>query len=854
MKKKLRGVKRQDIQLDFDLYRQKVPIRGMPGAHLSVVDLRPEGAEQTLLFLHGYAGVLESWEFQINYFARRHRVIAPDLRGHGQSDAPFTRYTMPEMVEDLAQIAEHLHLAQPYVLVAHSFGGSIAVEYAVAHPEQLSKLVLIATAGEYPLPRSANFLFRLPLDILRPLWRFRPRWDAELHVMKRMAANNMRKWKGWDLMAQVQTPTLIITGERDRYFPRWVFDEVGKTIPNAEIIDVGASKHKVQLERHQAVNRAIERFIGEDQRKSWRQEAGAASLTRRLWLSSYDKETPHTVPIPNRPLHTFLESAAGWAPNRVATVFFGKTLTYHQLDQRVNQFANVLQGMGVRAGERVMIALPNMPQLVIAYYATLKAGGVVVLPNPEANAAQVLAQLEQTKPRVVVTLQTNRLLARQIQRTTHVEQLVLADIRGAVAPLTYRLLMARWGIDPDSEREEEEPLGPRMLDLMRDAPLTPPNARVSPDDLAAILFTSGTTEEPKGVCLSHANLVANTVQTRHWLGPLEYGKQSCLSVIPLIHSYGMTNGMNVPIAMGATIVLLPVFELDQVLQHIKNYKPTLFPGVPLMYMAINQAANVRSYGLSSIQACVSGAAPLPVEVQEAFEKLTHGRLVEGYGLTEASPVTHANPLRGVRKPGSIGIPLPNTDAKIVHILSGADLPPGEVGELAVKGPQVMQGYWHPQGGIDPDTSEVIKDGWLHTGDLAVMDNDGYFRIISRKRDAIMSGEYSVYPRDVEEVLYENNKVLEVAVVGVAALPEGADGGGQKVKAFVVPRPGVHLTAEELLDLARRRLEPHAVPWEIEFRQELPKSFIGKVLRRLLVQEADAQPTAAEATKVERETT
>jgi long-chain acyl-CoA synthetase len=286
--------------------------------------------------------------------------------------------------------------------------------------------------------------------------------------------------------------------------------------------------------------------------------------------------------------------------------------------------------------------------------------------------------------------------------------------------------------------------------------------------------------------------------------------------------------MNMPIALGATLVLLPTFDTVEVLEHIRDHKVTLFPGVPSMYMALNQAPNVRSYGLSSVKACISGAAPLPIEVQEAFEKLSHGRLVEGYGLTEASPVTHANPLYGRRQPGSIGIPIPNTEAKIVDLVAGEDLPPGRIGEMLVRGPQIMQGYWRADGTLDKTL--LLKDGWLDTGDVAVMDTDGYFRIISRKKDTIVFGEYTIFPRDVEEVLYEHPRVMEVAVVGIGRSDEG-----QKVKAFVVPRPGSELSKEELLDLCRRRLEPYAVPWEIEFRSELPKSFIGKVLRRLLVE-------------------
>jgi long-chain acyl-CoA synthetase len=850
MKRKLRGLKRRDIQLDFDLYRVEVPIRGLADVALSVIDIWPEGAEKAIVFVHGYAGCAETWEYQINHFARQVRVVVPDLRGHGQSDAPFTQYTMSELVDDINTIADTLKLPEKFILAGHSFGGSICVEYANAHPERLEKLILISTAGEYPFPRAASWLSRVPAAAFRPWWKYRPRWNAEVHVMKRMMLNNMRKWQGWHLLRNIRTPTLIITGERDRYFPRHVFDEVGKMVPGAEVIDVGASKHKVQLERYQAVNRAIERFIRpeeEGRRFSWREQTGSATLSDRPWLKFYGQHTPPTVPIPHQPLHKFLEAAAINVPKRTATVFYGSKLTYQQLEWQVNQLAHALHGLGVEPGERVMIVLPNMPQMIIAYYATLKVGGVVVLPNPDADGPAIIEQIRQTGAQVLVTLREFAGLARAVQE--HVPlTLVFADFREAVSASVYKHLLARWeaaGLGPQ-EKADESYGGHLMRRLMMDAPGTPPDIEVSDHDpsgrasgrsLAAVLYTSGTTDEPKGVRLTHSNLVANALQTRHWIPDLHYGQETFLSVLPLTHSYGMTTAMNIPIALGATMVLLPVFELTQVLQHIKQFKPTIFPGVPSIYMAINQAPNVRSYGLSSIKACISGAAPLPVEVQEAFEKLTRGRLVEGYGLTEASPVTHANPLEGVRKVGSIGIPIPNTDAKIVDLVTRKDLPPGQIGELVVKGPQVMQGYWAPPvppkvGGEEGGEAEsVLRDGWLYTGDVAVMDADGYFQIISRKRDTILAGDYSVYPRDVEEVLYENSKVMEVAVVGVACEDKG-----QRVKAFVVPRPGTDLSKEELLDLCRRRLEEYAVPWDIEFRQELPKSFVGKVLRRMLVEE------------------
>jgi long-chain acyl-CoA synthetase len=343
---------------------------------------------------------------------------------------------------------------------------------------------------------------------------------------------------------------------------------------------------------------------------------------------------------------------------------------------------------------------------------------------------------------------------------------------------------------------------------------------------------------PKGVMLAHSNLVVNVIQQRHWIADARRGHEVVLCVLPLSHSYGMTSCMNLSMAMAGSLVLMPTRRTDQILEAIKEYHPSLFPGIPSFYLALTNYPRVRSYGIASIRVCISGSAPLPVEVQEAFEKLTKGHLVEGYGLTEASPSTHSNPLKGERRVGSIGIPLPATNARIVDLKTGEPLAPGEVGELIIRGPQVMQGYWQ----MPEETAQVLVDGWLHTGDLARMDEDGFFTIVDRKKDLILAGAYNVYPRDVEEVLYEHPKVLEAAVVSTYVQGQTNGANGEKnqavspfIKAVVVLKRGEKATADELLALCRERLDAYKVPSQIEFRTALPKNIVGKVLRRLLIE-------------------
>lgn len=822
------------MNIDLALYREWVTVSRDPLVRLSVIDIQPERPRACLVFLHGFGGWATQWKHQLRVLADDNRVIAPDLRGHGHSDKPHSAYTMQEFLDDLHALLDQLDVQEPFFLAGHSFGGAIAAEYAAAHPDRLRGLILVSTGGEFRLHAGARFIFRLPLAALRPIKFFAGKaFSAPAHVLRPFFHNAMDVWNGWSTFRDITVPTLVVVGHRDLLLPGTLFEEVARCIPDAEEVRVPVSAHLVQLERPDAVNRALCRFV-EQERGSWRGDTGRAQLVHeRLWLSRYDEGVPHTVAIPKRPLHRFLENAARRFSHRPAIYFFGQKIRYATLDRLANRFANALIGLGIGQGDRVMLLMPNCPQLVIACYGALKAGATVVMTSPVADAEEVARQVRASGSQVLVTLSLYANLARQVKAETGLRGVVFAHIK------EYMRAWQRWLFTLTREAQEGhrlpsqlEPGFYRWGDLLRNYPTTTPEVDVGYDDLALIQYTGGTTARPKGVMLSHYNLVANTLQVRHWIPDLREGREVFLSVLPLSHIYGLTTAMNVPVSLAAAMVIQPTFVTQDVLRAVRRYRPTIFPGVPPMYVAINNFPRVRKYGISSIRACISGAAPLPVEVQEAFEKLTRGRLVEGYGLTEASPVTHANPLTGLRKVGSIGIPLPNTAAKVVDLATGKDLPPGQVGELVVRGPQVMRGYWGEGG----ETERTLVDGWLHTGDVARMDEDGYFQIISRKKDMILAGPYQVYPRDVEEVLYEHPKVKEVAVVGVQP-PRWPS---KRVKAYVVLRNGEDLSEEELIAFCKRRLEEWQVPWQVEFRRELPKSFVGKVLRRLLVEEEDTE--------------
>lgn len=551
----------------------------------------------------------------------------------------------------------------------------------------------------------------------------------------------------------------------------------------------------------------------------------------RLWAERYPQGVPRHLDYPNETLdHVFLRMAARRGP-APAALFLGETISWRRLGEMAGGWAKALGDLGIVAGDRVALALPNCPQMVAGFFGTLLARAVVVPVNPLYVERELETVLSDSGARVVLALDRLRprlapILSRHPEITavyTHITD-PLTGLRGLLGPGVARR-GGNWA-DVSGERSWKE--------LVRRGGA--PSTDGSPEDLAVLQYTGGTTGEPKGVMLTHRNLLANAIQSQAWslVKPGEVPR--VLAVLPFFHVYGLTVAMNLAVVSGGTLVLMPRFDAKELVVALERQRPDNFPGTPTMYVAVLREAEAKKVDLSSVRACISGSAPLPMEVQTAFEARTGGRLVEGYGLTEASPVTHANPLTDKRKNGTVGLPFPDTEAQVVAD-DGRPLGPGEgVGELWVRGPQVMKGYWRR-----PDaTAEVLtEDGWLKTGDIARLDEDGHFAIVDRKKDIIIAGGFNIYPREVEEVLLTHPAVAEAAAFGV---PDAYR--GQTVKAALVLRPGQRVTPEELTTFLEDRLARYKIPKLFEFREALPKSTIGKTLRRTLLEEHLAQGDGA----------
>jgi len=550
----------------------------------------------------------------------------------------------------------------------------------------------------------------------------------------------------------------------------------------------------------------------------------------KVWLEHYEPEVPHSIDYPSQSLYQLFQKAAQTYEQQPAVHFMGRELSYGELATQVENMASALTELGVTKGDRVAIHLPNSTQFPIAFFAAHAIGAVVVPCNPLYVAREMEYQLKDSGAETIITLTRFYKMIKDIQPNTNLKNVIVSNIKDYFPGfLSFLYTVAKE--KKEGDRVEIAPEDYKFTDLIKKHEgKKPPAVEVLPEDRAVFLYTGGTTGVSKGAVLQHRNLVANMYQVKSWCTDYHDGKEVALGVLPFFHSYGLTTVLNLGLLSGGKLVLLPRFVLEDVLKTIDKQKPTLFPGVPTIYVAINNAPDLSKYDIKSIRICISGAAPLPVEVQQQFEKNTGGRLVEGYGLSETSPVTHANPVYGKRKPGSIGLPMPDTEFKIVDVEVGdRELPIGEVGELCIKGPQVMEGYLN----MPDENAQAIRNGWFFTGDIAKVDEEGYTYIVDRKKDMVIAGGFNIYPRDIEEVLYTHPKIMEAAVAGINDPYRG-----ETLKAYIVLKEGESMTEEEVTEYCKANLAAYKVPKLVEFRDELPKTMIGKILRRMLREEEE----------------
>ncbi len=558
----------------------------------------------------------------------------------------------------------------------------------------------------------------------------------------------------------------------------------------------------------------------------------------RPWLDSYDPQVSPTLTYESVPVFTLLDRAAERFAKRTAMRFNNYSITYGELHRQSEIVAASLRAHGLRPGDRVSIMMPNLPQTVISYWAALKAGAVVVMTNPLYMEKELVHHVHDSGSRMMITLDVLWPKIAQLGDRLKLEKVFVSSIADGLAfPLNYIVRLKIW-----KEGKGKVPFDGSSILPWKDLLLGKERlsyAGIMPKtDLALLQYTGGTTGVSKGCMITHANLVANVAQCSAILHSIGSQQEIFLAVMPFFHIYGLTTCLNFPTALGATVVPFARFVPQDVLKTIDKVKPTIFPGAPSVYIALMQQREFEKTDFKGLRYCVSGSAPMPMEVMQQFKERTGAEIIEGYGLTEASPVTHLNPLGGTRKSGSIGLPFPDTDAAIVDMdVAGPHLPPGKHGELIIRGPQVMAGYWNR-----PDeTASVLRNGWLFTGDIATMDEQGYFTIVDRKKDLIISGGYNIYPREIDEVLYEHPKIKEAVTVGIPHKTRG-----EVVKAYVIPRDGETIDKAEIIAFCKKKLAGYKVPRQVEFRTELPKTLVGKVLRRALREEEAGKRTLASA--------
>lgn len=557
------------------------------------------------------------------------------------------------------------------------------------------------------------------------------------------------------------------------------------------------------------------------------------TLTQKPWLASYPSEIPQSIDYEKKTLQSYLKRAAEEYPDKTAFHFMGKEMNYQAVYEEALKLANQLRKLGIQQGDRVAIMLANTPQAVISYYGALLSGAIVVQTNPLYVEREIEHQMNDSGAKIMICLDLVYPRVAKVKDKTSLTHIIVTGIKDYLPfpkNVIYPVIQKRnTGIKVDLKYSDTLLSFTEVIQKGKTAEI---ELDIDPvKDLALLQYTGGTTGPAKGVMLTHYNLAVNTQQCEEWMYKLKPGEEVIMAALPFFHVYGMTTVMNLAVRMAFKMIIMPKFDPKGILKSIDKHKATLYPGAPTMYIGLLNHPDIKKYDLSSIKACMSGSAPLPLEVQTRFEETTKGRLVEGYGLTETSPVATANLLWGKRKPGSIGMPWPDTDVKILSAETGEEAAPNEIGEIMIQGPQVMKGYWN-----QPEATQAsFRGDWFLSGDMGYMDEEGFFYIVDRKKDMIIAGGFNIYPREVEEVLYEHEAVQEACVIGV---PDPYR--GETVKAFVVLKEGAKATEAQLDEHCRKDLASFKVPKYYEFREELPKTMVGKILRRVLVEEEKAK--------------
>ncbi len=851
------------MTFNADLHRSTLKLENRlahgKALEMSVLDAGPQyerttqEQQPTMVFLHGFGGRAAYWEYQLEKFQQDYRVIALDLRGHGYTDAPTeadgAQYSVPELVDDIAAALAQLQVPRQFILVCHSFGGALASYFIKQFPERVSALIIIASAVRFRLRPLARALMKTPPLLMAWLAKLAPYVGVKAahvyplsHVVYLQNKNALSPWDGTPYLRAIQTPTLVILGQRDILFDQPAYKEVARLIPDAEEIVIPVSAHQVMVERPDAVNRAIERFllnlsdsaeqiaqrnaIKIERQKELRAARKQLEL-ERPWLKHYDPRTPYHIKMPTMSLPRLLEATARRFAKTPALAYYGAKLSWRELDQQANRVAHGLIRMRIKPGERVMLALPNMPQTVIAYFGVLKAGAIAVMTDAATSKEDLLTRIAETQAvMLIVTSNRYQELKQDLRtdvRATGLRRVVFAaliDYMGWREKCRFGLLRhlqdghgLPWLLQ-DSQYHKRYS---RFNQLLGSGRNFPPEVLPRVEDVAVIVYTFGTTGTPLPVPLSHQNLAANALQLRHWLPESRPGDERFLAQQPLSTAYGLTGLLHLGVYLGATLILLPHMHnatLEPLLKTIKKMRPTYFPTTPQMVRRIAYSPGVRHYGLASIRVCAVSGSPLPLEIREEFEKITRGRLVEAYGLAEASPAVLAMPLlswsvrQQRQQSGMVGLPLSDTEVKIVDLDTNAIVASDELGELWVRGPQVFAGYDDNGRLLRSRTAseQRLHDGWLATGDVASMDEEGFVSIIDRKDNMLIRGGTRVFPRQIEDVFFEHPAV---ALAEVKWAPD--EEGVIHLRARIMLHRNMRTDAEELLKYASKRLHASALP-------------------------------------------